>query len=305
VINHTSGGRELRIGVKTDTQEVRWTFGASDRRAFALETRSVAVDGATVNAAPILRWLLPVESAAHSDVAHILSRATWITAERSGPREILPLFDVQEHTRVGVRGEMAAGLLYWHESEAVPDSLCVAGEIKTLFHQLRAYLRHFFPGSDLKINPIDGANAIALQFKSENKAEFQRPQNVGFGISQVFPVLVALLAAKAGDLLLVENPEVHLHPKAQQDFGYLIAKVAGAGVQCVVETHSDHVLNGMRLATKSGVIMPEKIAVHFFMRAREDGALKHSSPTINADGRFTEWPEGFFDQYDAALAELL
>jgi len=305
VLNQTAGGRELTLGVATEVQRIHWTFRADDRRSLSLDAMRITVDGQDREIQPELRWLLPKDEADASDVVRTLRRVYWISAERSGPREILPLLDAQQHAGVGVRGELAAGLLYWRESDEVLGALCVPGEIKTLFHQVRAWMRQFFPGSDLKLTPVEGANAISLQMKSDARADFQRPQNLGFGLSQLFPVLVAVLAARPGDVLLIENPEVHLHPRAQQDVGVLLAQVAAAGIQVVVETHSDHVLNGIRLAAKAKRIQAEDVAVHFLMRSPKDGTLEQSSPVLDVDGRFNEWPVGFFDQYDAALAELL
>jgi predicted ATPase len=204
-----------------------------------------------------------------------------------------------------MRGELAAGLLHWRESDPVSERLLIEGEPPTLFHQVRARMRQFFPGCDLQILPIDGASAVSLRLRSNAKSDFQRPQNVGFGLTQLFPVLVEVLAASPGDIVIVENPEVHLHPKAQQDIGELLALVASCGVQVIVETHSDHVLNGIRLAVKGrGAVEPSDVEIHFFSRD-VDGASRRLSPKIDADGRLDAWPEGFFDQFDQALAALL
>lgn len=305
VLNQTTGGRELSLGVSTEMQSVQWMFRAEDRRALSLEVRQITIDGTRRDIPSGMRWLLPEEDAETSEVIRTLQRVSWISAERSGPREILPLLDAQRHARVGVRGDRATGLLYWRESDEVPGPLCIPGEINTLFHQVRSRMRQFFPGSDIKITPVEGANAITLQMRSDARADFQRPQNLGFGLSQLFPVLVAVLAAKPGDVLLIENPEVHLHPRAQQDVGVLLSDVAACGIQVVVETHADHVLNGIRLAARMKRICAQKVAVHFLIRSPTDGTLKQLSPIMDDDGRFNEWPEGFFDQYDAALAELL
>jgi predicted ATPase len=249
--------------------------------------------------------LLPEAEAGGCAVVQRLKCISWLSAERTGPRELLPLLDAQHHRQVGMRGELAAGLLHWRESDAVSERLLIEGEPPTLFHQVRARMRQFFPGCDLKVLPIEGASAVSLRLRSNAKSEFQRPQNVGFGLTQLFPVLVELLAASPGDLVIVENPEVHLHPKAQQDIGELLALVASCGVQVIVETHSDHVLNGIRLAVKGrGSVAPSEVEIHFFSRDL-DGTSRRLSPKIDADGRLDAWPEGFFDQFDQALAALL
>ena len=97
--------------------------------------------------------------------------------------------------------------------------------------------------------------------------------------------------------MLIENPEVHLHPAGQAFMGEFLADIARAGVQVIVESHSDHVLNGIRRAVKTGRLTPEHVVIHFFGARSDDGAQVHS-PTLDAAGNIDIWPEGFFDQFD-------
>ncbi len=305
VINQTTGRRQLGLGASAGDRKVAWTFSAQDRRAMALDLHAVEVNGTALDLSGPIRWLLPESEASGCTIVQNLKCISWLSAERTGPRELLPLLDAQHHRQVGMRGELAAGLLHWRESEPVSTALLIEGEPPTLFHQVRARMRQFFPGCDLQILPIEGASAISLRLRSNAKSDFQRPQNVGFGLTQLFPVLVELLSARPGDIVIVENPEVHLHPKAQQDIGELLALVASCDVQVIVETHSDHVLNGIRLAVKGRTsVAPDDVAIHFFSRD-SDGASRRLTPMIDADGRLDAWPEGFFDQFDQALAALL
>jgi len=303
VLNQKSARRRLVLGAATKAERVVWTFKAEERRAMSVELEGVEVDDKALEVTDPVRWLLPATHAEISSVAAVLRRLSWITAERTGPRELLPLRDAHGHQHVGARGELAAGLLYWRESDPVRPELCLPEIPPTLFHQVRGRMQEFFPGCDLRVSPIEGASAVSLRLRSDVRSDFQRPQNVGFGLTQIFPILVAALSAKSGDIVLIENPEVHLHPQAQQRIGTLLAKVAASGVQVIVETHSDHVLNGTRLAAKTKVIAAEDVAVHFF--APDNGSFKPKSPKLNADGRLDSWPEGFFDQFDLALSQLL
>ena len=112
-----------------------------------------------------------------------------------------------------------------------------------------------------------------LRFKTPGiRSEWTRAPNAGFGISYALPIVVAALRAAAGGLLLVENPEAHLHPAGQSRIGGFLARVAADGVQVFVETHSDHVLNGIRVAVADGsaALLPEQAAIHFF-RVEDDG----------------------------------
>jgi predicted ATPase len=308
VLNQRSARRRLALGAATTSERVVWTFKADDRRALSVELEGVMVNDLPLELSEPVRWLLPASHAESSTVVTALRRLSWITAERTGPRELLPLRDAYGHAQVGARGELAAGLLYWRESQEQDDvspELCVPDVPRTLFHQVRARMQEFFPGCDLRVSPVEGASAVTLRLRSDSRADFQRPQNVGFGLTQLFPILVAVLAAQKGDVLLIENPEVHLHPQAQQRIGSLLANVARSGVQVIVETHSDHVLNGMRLAVKSKAITPGDVAVHFFSPALTAGQFVPQSPKLDSDGKLDFWPEGFFDQFDLALSQLL
>jgi len=308
VLNQQSARKRLSLGLSTDDQTISWSFLAEDRRSLSVNLDSVSIDDQSydISSSTLVNHLLPTDHGdpRKSPVVRDLLRLSWITAERTGPRELLPLKDQGDHTRVGHRGEWAAGLLHWHGETAIQASLCIEDFPPTLFHQTRAHMQEIFPGCDLRVTQVDGVNGVALRFRLDNKSDFRRPQNVGFGLSQLFPVIVALLFAQPGDCVLIENPEVHLHPRAQQSIGELAARIAATGVQVVLETHSDHVLNGVRLAVKRGSIDHQKVAIHFFGQVGGTaGSLL--SPMIDADGRLDEWPDGFFDQLDVALSDLL
>ena len=131
-----------------------------------------------------------------------------------------------------------------------------------------------------------------------------RPVNVGFGLTYSLPIFTALLGANENDLIIIENPEAHLHPKGQVAIGMFIAKAASAGVQVVVETHSDHVLNGIRLAVKRGIISNSSVMLNFVVNNNNDDGATVISPKILKNGRIDEWPEGFFDEYENVLSEL-
>jgi predicted ATPase len=305
VLNQRFPRRPLGLGAATDDQVLHWTFKASDKRALSLDLKTASIDGHAAVLGDSVRWLLPFPAGQDSSVVRALRRMSWITAERIGPRELSPLRDEDGHSYVGAKGELAAGLLYWRGDDEVSHANCIPNVPPTLMHQVRARMQEFFPGCGLEVSPVDGASAVTLRLRSDSRSDYQRPQNVGFGLTQLLPILVALLAAQRNDVLLIENPEVHLHPRAQQNIGALMGLAAASGVQVIVETHSDHVLNGVRLAVKRRIIVPLDVAVHFFSPTRDGGAFLPLSPKVDIDGRLDAWPEGFFDQFDIALSELL
>jgi predicted ATPase len=124
---------------------------------------------------------------------------------------------------------------------------------------------------------------------------------VGFGLTHILPIVTAALIARPSQVLLIENPEVHLHPAGQSQMGEFLARVAATGVQIILETHSDHVLNGLRRAVRNKAMGPDDVAIYFFNerdRAKRGEVSQVVSPAIDREGNLDHWPEGFFDQFD-------
>ncbi len=238
----------------------------------------------------------------------------YLQAERIGPRTSFKMSDyqVRQHRQIGTRGEFAAHFLSSFEDEKIPNHSLnhPLGKSLQLRSQVEAWLGEISPGTRLSLKPHSGMDLVELQYSfSTGKllSNQYRPTNVGFGITYTLPILVAILSAKKGSLLLIENPEAHLHPKGQARMGELIARAASAGVQIIVESHSDHLLNGMRMSVHSGKIKPEQVKLYYFTR-KEGETQAYSdviSPRIDQDGRIDKWPEGFFDEWDKSLDELL
>lgn len=180
-----------------------------------------------------------------------------------------------------------------------------------LLDQVSAWLQLFSPGVRVKAEGIAGTDDVRLAYEYVGRVGLQetsdpiRPTNVGFGLTYALPVIAAALLAPEESLLLLENPEAHLHPRGQFHLGILLAQAVSDGVQVVVETHSDHVLNGVRLAVKNKVISNEEVAFHFFSREMKTGDVGLESPALLPDGSIPTWPEGFFDEWDNALIRLL
>lgn len=116
--------------------------------------------------------------------------------------------------------------------------------------------------------------------------------DVGFGVSQTLPVLVALHVATPGQIVYLEQPEVHLHPKAQSLMAQVLAEAANRGVRVIVETHSSLLLLGIQTLVAEGRLAPEKVKLHWFTR-RDDGGTEVTAADLDEAGAFGEWPEDF------------
>lgn len=295
VVDKIHSNRSFEIGVTDEEQTVSWTF-TGERAELSMAVDCVKV-GREINEQPdSLRYLLP-PAAVTTLLTNRLKNLTYITAERIGPREVYALEDRQVASVVGPVGEHAMSVLHWGRDELVLNGLIIEGVINKRLHQVEAWMRSFFPGCGIEVQQIPKVNAVTLGLRTSIDTDFHRPIHVGFGLTQVLPIVIAALSAAKEDILLIENPEVHLHPAGQALMGQFLAQVASAGVQVIVETHSDHVLNGIRRFVKSGQIQPEHISIHFF-RPRSADMAQVVSPQIDATGNIDTWPDGFFDQFD-------
>ena len=233
--------------------------------------------------------------------AERLRGLTYLTAERLGPREHYVFNDPQLTPVVGPRGEYSVSVLHSGRDVDVLKKLMIQNVPSTRFRQVEARMASFFPGCALAIETVPGTYTATLGIRMTKNMEFQRPVHTGFGLTQVMPIVVAALSANSDDLLLIENPEVYLHPASQVLMGEFLAEVAAAGVQVLIETHSDHVLNGIRRAVKNHMLPSDHVALHFF-RPRHDDLTDHGpqvqSPTLDVNGNIDNWPDGFFDQFD-------
>jgi predicted ATPase len=146
---------------------------------------------------------------------------------------------------------------------------------------------------------VPRTDLATLHVRSTSTDDWYLPTNVGFGISYALPIVVAGLTAKPGTVLIVDSPEAHLHPAAQSAVGRFLARVAAAGTQVILESHSDHVVNGIRRAVVEELIISEDVVVHFLA-----GRADPIQIDLDARGRLSEWPDGFFDQIEADLRQI-
>lgn len=128
--------------------------------------------------------------------------------------------------------------------------------------------------------------------------------DVGFGLSQVLPVVVALLTARPGQLVYLEEPEIHLHPRAQVALAQLLADAAIRGVRVVAETHSSLLLLAVQALVAEGALPRELVALHWFSQT-PDGMTDVKSAELDEAGAFGDWPEDFDEVTLAAQSRYL
>jgi predicted ATPase len=240
---------------------------------------------------------------------------SYISADRLGPRNSLPSNVGESITTVGSKGEHIVDFLLQADSGEwddlkVPEKL-IKKEGNGVRENIKEWLRIISPGVDFDFKSDPTTDIGRTMFNAH------RPVHVGFGLSYTLPIIASVLIHAAqliggkteSALLLIENPEAHLHPSGQTKIGELLVLAASCGVQIMVETHSDHILNGVRIAVKDSKIAPENINCYFLQtdndEKRDEKPVVVNRISIDKHGMMDYWPDGFFDETEKSLMHLV
>lgn len=306
----------LILGVDTEDIRLNWEFSPDGRKVpYSLSLQTIrwveqGNNGALEDVSEQLDSLLPIpRSKGLSDIVQTIRETIYISALRNGTEGIFPVpLEIDPSwADVGSRGEYAAWWLNQYGDEDVSAGRARAEDgALTLRRQLNAWAGMLFPGAQANAVKIPNTDLVQLSWRNHETDSWRRPANIGYGLSYAFPILVAGLLAKKGQILIIDSPEAHLHPMAQSNIGRFLAVIAADGVQVIVETHSDHVLNGVRRAVFDKKLAPEDTRIHFFSpRPRTSDERAHvTSPQIDLNGSLSEWPSGFFDQAEQDMIVL-
>lgn len=253
--------------------------------------------------------LLPTSSLSCRDMLKDKYKEEFIflSAERWGPRSYYPYSTKRRSDKwLGIHGEYTPQLLSRLKTKSdafVDGDPRIHKKSSSAFMDvLYEWMGEISPGIAVDADSLLDADISTQQYKFGGQS--YRGINVGFGLSYSLPIVLALLIAKPGSLVIIENPEAHLHPKGQSYLGRLITYAALSGVQIIIETHSDHLLNGIRVAARVDDRYKAGIAKVFFISS----GLEQSNVVpidIGEMGELSVWPEGFFDQQAMDVRTLM
>ena len=210
-------------------------------------------------------------------------------------------------SKINGQCEYAVHYLYYYGKKVHCLPQFLIGEDDTLESQVQSWMRYISPRVNINIEPIGADFKLNYKFSREGQpvTDEMSAVNVGYGVTYVLPILVAILSAVPGSLVLIENPEAHIHPRAQAELMKLIMKAVKAGIQIIIETHSDHIMNGALVAIADDSENLECVKAYYFER---DDASHTSIPRILKilnDGRIQNPPKGFFDQIDIDMRAIM
>ena len=252
----------------------------------------------------------PFPSTVFKEALFSKNKFQFIKAERIGPRDVL-----NTNTRNVQNkdfGSDGAFAMHYFLENATKINIPIAAlkhenENNLLLElQMNAWLNEISPNIKVKSELIFDKITPKFGYHSNGipRGTFSA-KNTGFGVSYIFSVVLAIITAEPDDLIIIENPEAHLHPSGQSKLAQLMALAAQNGVQIFVETHSDHIINGSLVACKKGLISNENMNIQYFERQSENLYSDNIEVKVLEKGRIKYAPEGFFDQIAKDITFLM
>ena len=243
-------------------------------------------------------------------------RIKYLGPLREEPKSLYPLETSNTPMELGLKGENTAAVyennkkrkiayidpLYFVEG-ANGNPKIQHGRLSEAVGKWLVYL-----GVASRVSTDDrGKMGHELKITNELNDMQQDLTHVGVGVSQVLPILVMSFLANKGDVIILEQPELHLHPKVQTRLADFFVTMTQLGKQCLIETHSEYFINRLRyrVAVADDNQIAKNTMIYFVEKDKKEGYSKYREVTINEYGVIEDWPEGFFDESERIAAEIL
>lgn len=278
-------------------------------------TSVIGRDGESPFSADLLRRM-PQDS---QEVHSAIDKIRYLGPLRDEPRALYPLSTTADTTDVGFRGENTAAVYDLHRNTLVrylpstsfpapaPNTRGIDRKLRhrSLEAAVLDWLRYLGVVDSLTTRDL-GNLGHELKVTTPGVAEPHNLTHVGAGVSQVLPIVVMCLLAEEGSTILIEQPELHLHPRVQTLLGDFFLAASLAGRQVIVETHSEYLVNRLRyrIAASEGEDLAQTVKT-YFAEKNEKGASVFRDVKVNRYGAITEWPKGFFDQSQREIEQIL
>lgn len=224
----------------------------------------------------------------------------YLNANRLGAQDFVP----SSNRRVGEQGEFIFSTFEKIKTDIVEESLIKFEDSKTISFQVAEWLS-YITGTSSELKTEKMGEQVNIYFTIKDLEGDVSPFNLGAGMSYISKVIIICLMAKKGDLVILENPEVQLHPKAQAHLGEFLSFIAQGGVQLIVETHCEHLLNKIAYQIFDDKFSSEDLVIHYKSDVESNFStllIDENGNYTNSDGLITSFPSGFFD---ATLNDLL
>ncbi|QUS38638.1 DUF3696 domain-containing protein [Tardiphaga alba] len=235
---------------------------------------------------------------------YFMSAVHYLGPLRDEPKPIYPLEALASTTEVGFKGEHTAAVLDLHKDRSVRylpssfitgDGFNLNSKYVSLHDAVVDWLTYVGVASEVSTED-QGKVGHQLQVRTQGIDRFHDLTNVGVGVSQVLPIIVSALLADSPALLIFEQPELHLHPKVQARLADFFLSVALIGKQCILETHSEYLIDRFRHRVAAAVGDSLVATTKIYFTEREAGTTKCREVPVTKYGAISDWPKDFFEQ---------
>ena len=287
------------IGFKTDDvdeNELKLTFSSFGEKAqwgritsFELTNHNLVEEKATSESSDEVKYSSLGVTSTVKGLSQLYS-VFYVAADRLGPLDYGKVDDNRAENHIGIHGEFLINSLFAQSDEFRQEvSTCVS---------------EILGGASLRVEKID-PYFLRMYMDSADCSSGFRPSNIGFGYSYILPVVASVLLAEPNAKIFIENPEAHLHPGAQSRLGeFLIRKAREKNLQLFVETHSEHIINALRIAVCSGTLPKDEASIIFFSRDWT-GEPEVTQIKIDRHVNLSGYPDGFLDEWGQQMSKLV
>lgn len=253
-----------------------------------------------------------IENLKESNALNFVNYFEFIGADRLGPKTFHHTDKNFTELRVGKIGEYSALIFEKHKIETLPNG-------KNLRDNVNNILSSIFGFVNIETEFNKKANIAMFGIKNHPlSTEYESPVNMPYGVSYVLPIIISCLVRQIdknkilenysskqeeNEIIIIENPEAHLHPSAQSKLGYFLAKMSSY-LQIIIETHSEHIINGIRLATLDDDVNNDEISINFFSSDVKSFEPNIQNIRIDKFSDLSDWPKGFFDQQAMDIGKI-
>lgn len=233
---------------------------------------------------------------------------TYLNAGRKKIQQVNPYIESLETRNFGIYGDLIANYYEHNKRTPLESYLIKDDQSYTLETQVNFWLKEITKIKNINVTTEKVTPTLIKNIFKVNGLEFL-PENVGTGLSFLFAILVACLSAKKGNIIIIENPEIHLHPRSQAKLGEFLSFIASNGIQIIIETHNDHIINKICYEVYKDKLSNEDVIVHYFKVPYNEDVVRRTTLYIDRNGHWInekneliEFPEDFFD---ATLDDLM
>lgn len=225
----------------------------------------------------------------------------YLSCNRIGGRDTYNK-NLSRSNNFGINGEYVIDYLTKHGSDELETKLIKTNDMLTLSYQVNYWMKYII-NANFQVENIVGTDVVKAMF-SIIDGRFMRPKNVGSGVSYLVSIITICLGSQAGDVLIIENPEIHLHPLSQSRLSEFFYFIACSGRQIFVETHSDHLFNGIRVGISKKEMESKNVSVNF-TRLNNNFCTEVKQIEFGAKGKILNPIDNLFDQFEIDLDKML